>query len=100
MNQISPSSTSTKAMPVMIRIAMNRPSIGPAKVEPLSGSHQRMELSSVSSLGREAEIRRLGLAPRHRHRGGVRAVLLVPRLDHVGPGWQGFDGVAPGPGAP
>src|SRR4029077_1990137 len=45
MNQISPASTSTNAIPVMIRIAMNRPSIGPANVEPLSGSHQCMGLS-------------------------------------------------------
>src|SRR5947199_2716585 len=29
-------------MPVMIKIARNRPSIGPVNVEALSGSHQRM----------------------------------------------------------
>jgi hypothetical protein len=42
MNQINPASTTTKAIPVMIRIAMNRPSTGPANVDPLSGSHQCM----------------------------------------------------------
>src|SRR2546429_7443434 len=84
-NQINPTSTSTNAMPVMIRIAKKRPSIGPANVEALSGSHQRMRRSSVSSLGGEAEIRRLRLAPRHRHRRGLRAVLLVPLLDLVRP---------------
>src|SRR2546430_5071903 len=42
MNQINPTSTSTNAMPVMIKIARNRPSIGPVNVEALSGSHQRM----------------------------------------------------------
>src|SRR2546421_3351193 len=45
MNQINPTSTSTKAMPVMIRIARNRPSIGPVNVEALSGSHHCMGLS-------------------------------------------------------
>src|SRR5256885_3437599 len=34
----------------MIRIARNRPSMSPAKVEPLSGSHQCMESSSVVHL--------------------------------------------------
>src|SRR2546422_8618915 len=81
MNQIKPDSTTTNAMPVMIRIAMKRPSIGPANVEPLGGSHQCMERSSFSSLGREAEVPRLRLAARHGHGGGLRAVLLVPRLD-------------------
>src|SRR2546425_4220603 len=79
----------------MIRIAMNRPSIGPANVEPLGGSHQCMGCSSFSSLGREAEVRRLRLAARHGHGGGLRAVLLVPRLDRVRPGGQPADGIAP-----
>src|SRR3989440_13053936 len=91
MNQISPTSTSTNAIPVMIRIAMNRPSTSPANVEPLSGSHQFIGLSSVGSLGGEAEIRRLRLAPRHRHGGGLRAVLLVPGLDGVGAGRKPLD---------
>src|SRR5256885_9116949 len=95
MNQIKPDSTTTNAMPVMIRIAMKRPSIGPANVEPLGGSHQCMERSSFSSLGREAEVPRLRLAARHGHGGGLRAVLLVPRLDRVRPGRQPADGVAP-----
>src|SRR5437870_12783517 len=86
MNQINPTSTSTKAMPVMIRIARNRPSIGPVNVEALSGSHQCIGLSSVSSFTREAEVRRLGLASRHRHAGGLRGVLLMPGLDRVRPG--------------
>src|SRR5213596_2050512 len=90
-NQINPTSTSTNAMPVMIRIAKKRPSIGPANVEALSGSHQRMRRSSVSSLGGEAEIRRLRLAPRQRHGRGLRAVLLVPGLDRVGPGREPLD---------
>src|SRR5213082_2086806 len=91
MNQINPTSTSTNAIPVMIKIARNRPSIGPVNVEALSGSHQRMGLSSVSSLGGEAEVRRLRLAPRHRHGRGLHAVLLVPGLDRVGPGRETLD---------
>src|SRR5438093_11402388 len=83
MNQINPTSTSTNAMPVMIRIARNRPSIGPVNVEAFSGSHQCIGLSSVSSFTREAEVRRLGLASRHRHAGGLRPILLMPRLDRV-----------------
>src|SRR5437763_16195710 len=95
MNQINPTSTSTNAMPVMIRIARNRPSIGPVNVEALSGSHQCIGLSSVSSFTREAEVRRLGLASRHRHAGGLRAVLLMPRLDRVRPGRQTLEREAP-----
>src|SRR6267154_6615605 len=48
-----------------------------------------------SSLGREAEVRRLGLAARHRDSGRLRAVLLVPRLDGVGPGRQAREREAP-----
>src|SRR5947207_16019819 len=95
MNQINPTSTSTNAMPVMIRIARNRPSIGPVNVEALTGSHQRIGLSSVSSFTREAEVRRLGLASRHRHAGGLRPVPLVPRLDGVGPWRQALEREAP-----
>src|SRR2546430_14829065 len=91
-NQINPTSTSTNAMPAMIRIAKKRPSIGPANVEALSGSHQRMRRSSVSSLGGEAEIRRLRLAPRPRPRRRLRAVLLVPGLDRARPPRQPLDG--------
>src|SRR5207244_11894666 len=90
-NQINPTSTSTNAMPVMIRIAKKRPSIGPANVEALSGSHQRMRRSSVDLLGGEAEVRRLRLAPRHRHRRRLRAVFLLPRLDRVGAGRKSLD---------
>src|SRR5437773_9360565 len=50
MNQINPTATSTNAMPVMIRIARNRPSIGPVNVEALGGSHQCMGLSSLVHL--------------------------------------------------
>src|SRR5438445_13367557 len=94
-SQITPASTNTKATPVMIRIAMNRPSVGPANVEALGGSHQCMRCSSFSSLRREREVRRFRLAARHRYRGGLRAVFLVPCLDRVCPGWQPADGVAP-----
>src|SRR5256886_17642865 len=92
MNQIKPDSTTTNAMPVMSRIAMKRPSIGPANGEPLGGNHQCMERSSFSSLGREAEVPRLGLAPRPGHGGGLRAVLVVPRLHRVRPGRPPADG--------
>src|SRR5436309_13382286 len=95
MNQINPTSTSTNAMPVMIRIARNRPSIGPVNVEALSGSHQCIGLSSVSSFTREAEVRRLGLTSLHRHAGGRRTVLLMPRLDRVCPGRPVVGGEAP-----
>src|SRR2546429_4778815 len=40
-------------------------------------------LSSVSSLGCEAEVRRLGFAARYRHAGGLRAVLLVRSEEHT-----------------
>src|SRR2546428_539028 len=72
MNQTSPASTSTNAIPVMIRIAMNNPSIGPANVDPFSGSHQCMvQPPSFSSLRCEREVLCLRLAPGHRHgRGG------------------------------
>src|SRR2546422_875822 len=48
-----------------------------------------------SSLCREAEVRRLGLAARHRDGGRLRAVLLVPRLDGVRPGRQALDRETP-----
>ena len=39
----------TNAIPVITRIAMNKPSISPANVEPLSGSHQDMPCPPLSS---------------------------------------------------
>src|SRR2546428_13179990 len=42
-------------------------------------------------LRRKLEVRRLRLGPLHRHGGILRSVLLVPRLDGVGPGRQAGD---------
>src|SRR3989475_10437720 len=92
MNQTSPASTSTNAIPVMIRIAMNNPSIGPANVDPFSGSHQCMvQPPSFSSLRCEREVLCLRLAPGHRHGGGLCPVLLMPRLDRIRPRRQPLD---------
>jgi hypothetical protein len=52
MKAITPTSTITSAMPVRIRITVNIVSIGPANVDPASGSHQRIELSSRFSARR------------------------------------------------
>src|SRR5437899_10415424 len=82
MNQINPASTTTNAIPVMIRIAMNRPSMGPANVDALSGSHQCMTGPPPLVRG-EGEILSLGRAGSDAHRRGLGAVLLVPRFDAI-----------------
>src|SRR5260370_40718520 len=68
-------------MPVMISTAVNRPSISPAKVEALSGSHQ--DMWSGLLLAGETEVRRLGGAGWHGACDGLPAVHLVPRLARV-----------------
>src|SRR4029077_11970742 len=85
---ISPTSTSTNVIPVMIRIAVNMVSIGWAKVEPWGGSHQCMD---VSLFRREREVCGLRIAARHRHRRRLHPVLLVPRLERVDPRRQARD---------
>src|SRR5437016_4655157 len=86
----SPASTSTSAIPVMMRIARNSASIGPANVDPASGSHQRIELSSRLVRG-EGEVGRLALGSGDRHRRRLSAELLVPGFDRVRAGGQAAD---------
>src|SRR6266849_5778692 len=91
MNQIIPPSTMKKAIPVIIRIARNIPSICGANVDACTGSHLRMDGLLV---GGEGEVSGLGLAARDRDSGGLRAVPLMPGFDRVGAGGQSGDLVA------
>src|SRR2546425_5603861 len=92
MNQTSPASTSTNAIPVMIRIAMNNPSIGPANVAPYSGSHNGMvQPPSFSSLRCNREVLCFRLAPGPGAGGGLCPVPPRPGLDRIRPGRQPFD---------
>src|SRR6266540_6902653 len=74
----------------MMRIARNSVSIGPANVDPASGSHQRIALSSRLVRG-ESEVGRLALAAGDRHGRRLCAELLVPGLDGVRPRRQALD---------
>src|SRR5436309_5810271 len=89
---MSPTSTKTNVIPVMMRIAVNIQSMGAANVEACGGSHQVME--RLPLFRREGQVRRLRLRRLHRHRRRLRAVLLMPRLDRIRPGGKALDAVA------
>src|SRR6266566_10132913 len=91
MNVTKPTSTITSAIPVMIRIARNSPSIGPANVEAAGGSHQCMRRILLALVRGESEVGRLALGARHRDCGRLRAELLMPRFDGVRPRRQTLD---------
>src|SRR5688572_9761302 len=91
MNATRPTSTSTSAIPVMIRITRNSMSIGPANVEAAGGSHQDMGRLLLALPRGEGEGGRLALRPRYRDGGRLRAELLVPRFDGIRPGRQALD---------
>src|SRR6266508_4402907 len=86
----NPTSTTTNAIPVMMRIARNSASIGPANVDPASGSHQRMRLSSRLVRG-EGEVGRLTLGSRDRHGRRLCAELLMPCFDRIRSRRQSLD---------
>src|SRR5256885_6205069 len=86
----SPTSTITNAIPVMMRIARNSVSIGPANVDPASGSHQRMR-SLLALVRGEGEVGRLAFGARDGHGRRLRAELLMPCLDRIGARRQALD---------
>src|SRR5438874_9069034 len=90
-NVTSLTSTTTNAIPVMIRIARNSPSIGPANVDPASGSHQRMGRVLLALPRGESEVGRLARGAGHSHRRRLRAELLVPCFDRIRARRQSFD---------
>src|SRR5205823_10941469 len=90
-NVTNPTSTTTSAIPVMIRIARNSPSMGPAKVEAAGGSHQCMRRVLLALVRGESEVGRLALGARHGNCRRLCAELLMPRFDGVRPRRQALD---------